>query len=136
MSEFYHDSLVGLTSASLSYFNLVKENMNQFGLSLSPQWKSVGEAVSVTLMWGDVPGFVYLPYALQHPRLTLGLSNLLQDNLYAKFGGKSEVLKEYATVCRRHWTLVSEIKMFAFQTDTLPLCSRRYTFWWRTWTCT
>ena len=57
--------------------------------SFSPQWKSVGEAVSVTLMWGDVPGFVYLPYALQHPRLTLGLSNLLQDNLYAKFGGKS-----------------------------------------------
>ena len=50
----------------------------------------MGEAVSVTLMWGDVPGFVYLPYALQHPRLTLGLSNLLQDNLYAKFGGKSE----------------------------------------------
>ena len=91
MSEFYHDSLVGLTSASLSYFNLVKENMNQLGLPLFPQWKSVGEAVSVTLMWGDVPGFVYLPYALQHPRLTLGLSNLLQDNLYAKFGGKSQV---------------------------------------------
>ena len=94
MSEFYHDSLVGLASASLSYFNLVKENMNQFCPLLSPQWKSVGEAVSVTLMWGDVPGFVYLPYALQHPRLTLGLSNLLQDNLYAKFGGKSGVLKE------------------------------------------
>ena len=93
MSEFYHDSLVG--RASLRYFtlmffeNIVKENMNQLGLPLFPQWKSVGEAVSVTLMWGDVPGFVYLPYALQHPRLTLGLSNLLQDNLYAKFGGKS-----------------------------------------------
>ena len=46
--------------------------------------------MKVTLLWGDVAGYVYLPYALQHPRLTLGLSNLLKDNLYAKFGGKSQ----------------------------------------------
>ncbi len=59
MSEYYHDLL----------------------------WKSVGGMAEKILLWGEIPGYVYLPYAMQHPRICLGLSNLLQDNLYAKFGG-------------------------------------------------
>ena len=30
----------------------------------------------------------YLPYALQHPRICLGLCSLIQENLYAQLGGE------------------------------------------------
>ena len=80
----------------------------------------MGEAVSVTLMWGDVPGFVYLPYALQHPRLTLGLSNLLQDNLYAKFGGKSETNKSQDI----RVLLVALYTMLLWQESSVLSCNR------------
>ena len=61
MSEYYHDLL----------------------------WQNVGSMAEKTLLWNELQGYVYLPYALQHPRLSLGLSNILQDNLYAQFGGSS-----------------------------------------------
>lgn len=59
MSEYYHDLL----------------------------WQNVGSMAEKTLLWNDLQGYVYLPYGLQHPRVCLALSNLLQDHLYAKFGG-------------------------------------------------
>ena len=60
MSEYYHDLL----------------------------WHKVGAMAEKTILWSEIQGLVYLPFAMQHPRICLGLSNLLQDNLYAKFGGK------------------------------------------------
>ena len=58
MSEYYHDHL----------------------------WHAVGSVVEKSLLWGIGDSGSNYPFALQHPRVALGLSNLLQDNLYAKFG--------------------------------------------------
>lgn len=60
MSEYYHDLL----------------------------WTSVGSLAEKILLWSDIQDIVFVPFGLQDVRICLGLSNLLQDNLYAKFGGK------------------------------------------------
>ena len=51
-------------------------------------WQNVGELVQQSVLWYDLPGYVHLPFALQHPRICLGLSNVLNDNMYSQFGGK------------------------------------------------
>ncbi len=46
-------------------------------------------------------GHIHLPFALQHPQVTLGLSNIIQDTMYAQLGGKAlECLmsKKYVTL--------------------------------------
>eukprot|EP00094_Tigriopus_californicus_P002786 TCALIF_02688-PA protein Name:"Similar to CCDC142 Coiled-coil domain-containing protein 142 (Homo sapiens)" AED:0.06 eAED:0.03 QI:0/0.87/0.77/0.88/0.87/0.88/9/28/508 len=58
MSEYYHDLL----------------------------WTSVGSLAEKILLWSDIQDIIYVPFGLQDVRICLGLSNLLQDNLYAKFG--------------------------------------------------
>ena len=50
-------------------------------------WQNVGELVQQSVLWYDLPGFVHLPFALQHPRICLGLSNVINDNMYNQFGG-------------------------------------------------
>ena len=63
MSEYYHDLL----------------------------WHSVGSKVEKTILWGGSCGdssMVFIPYSLQHPKMCLGLANVLSDLLYAKFGGE------------------------------------------------
>ena len=66
MSEFYHDRL----------------------------WTTAGAAAEKTLLWGGSSSgsssetHVFLPYALEHPKMALGLALMLQDHLYAKFGGE------------------------------------------------
>lgn len=66
MSEYYHDLL----------------------------WHGVGERVQKILLWGghcNDPNLVHLPFAMHHPRVCLGLANILNDHLYAKFGGKKKL---------------------------------------------
>ncbi len=65
MSEYYHDHL----------------------------WHNVGAISEKLLLWGQhLPGpggaASFVPFALQHPRHSLAIATLLQDFLYAKFGGK------------------------------------------------
>eukprot|EP00095_Tigriopus_kingsejongensis_P009268 maker-scaffold361_size196684-snap-gene-0.20 protein:Tk09268 transcript:maker-scaffold361_size196684-snap-gene-0.20-mRNA-1 annotation:"hypothetical protein TcasGA2_TC011954" len=70
MSEYYHDLL----------------------------WHNVGSLAEKILLWSDIQDIVYVPFALQSVRTCLGLSNLLQDNLYAKFGEDStQVLRFMAS---------------------------------------
>ncbi len=59
MSEYYHDHL----------------------------WQSVGAVVAKTMLWGKLSDVAHVPFGLQHPRVCLGLSNILLEHLYAKYGG-------------------------------------------------
>ena len=47
-------------------------------------WQNVGELAQQSVLWYDLPGYVHLPYALQHPRICLGLANIIQDNMYSQ----------------------------------------------------
>ncbi len=51
--------------------------------------QEVGPALEKLLLWGGElsGGLLFLPYGLRHPRASLGLSSMLKDHLYAKFGG-------------------------------------------------
>ena len=50
-------------------------------------WQNVGELAQQSVLWYDLPGYVHLPFALQHPRICLGLANIIQDNMYSQPGG-------------------------------------------------
>ena len=50
-------------------------------------WQNVGELAQQSVLWYDLPGYVHLPFALQHPRVCLGLANIIQDNMYSQPGG-------------------------------------------------
>jgi len=49
-------------------------------------WQGTGPVLEKVLLWGELQGLAHLPYGLQHPRVCLGLSGILQDHLYSKFG--------------------------------------------------
>jgi len=49
-------------------------------------WQNVGELAQQSVLWYDLPGYVHLPFALQHPRVCLGLANIIQDNMYSQPG--------------------------------------------------
>ena len=51
-------------------------------------WQGVGELTEQCVLWQVLPGHIHLPFALQHPQVTLGLSNIIQDTMYAQLGGK------------------------------------------------
>ena len=40
------------------------------------------------VLWQVLPGHIHLPFALQHPQVTLGLSNIIQETMYAQLGGE------------------------------------------------
>jgi hypothetical protein len=41
------------------------------------------------VLWQVLPGHIHLPFALQHPQVTLGLSNIIQETMFAQLGGET-----------------------------------------------
>ena len=58
-------------------------------------WQNVGELAQQSVLWYDLPGYVHLPFALQHPRICLGLANIIQDNMYSQPGGKNTKITSF-----------------------------------------
>ena len=57
-------------------------------------WQNVGELAQQSVLWYDLPGYIHLPYALQHPRICLGLANIIQDNMYSQPTG-NKIIRFY-----------------------------------------
>ena len=74
-------------------YKSILSNINQAFITFL---QGVGELVELCILWQNdlqqehlaaTMSNEYLPYALQHPQICLGLCGLIQDNLYAQIGG-------------------------------------------------